>query len=416
MELTNWAGNYAYRARKLHRPTTVEQVQEIVASAPRVRVLGSRHSFTGIGDSTELLTLDGLPADVVVDHAARTVSCTAGLSYGVLTGALSAEAMALANLASLPHISVAGAVATATHGSGDGNGNLATTVAALEIVRSDGAVIGSARGDADFPGLVVGLGALGAVTRITLDIEPAYDVSQRVFEGLSWDALFEHFDAITSSGYSVSVFTLWGDTAGQVWVKSRGASEPAGASGALFGATAAAVQRNPIPGLDPVNSTPQLGAPGPWSERLPHFRLGFTPSAGEEIQSEYLVARRYAVGAIEAVRALAGTIRPLLQISEIRTIAADELWLSPQYRQDTVGIHFTWVRDQQAVERALVKIEAALAPFDPRPHWGKLFLVGADTIAASYERLDDFSDLLARTDPRGAFRNEWLETRVLGRA
>jgi xylitol oxidase len=416
MQLTNWAGNYTYRARRLHRPTTLEQVQEIVALAPRVRVLGSRHSFTGIGDSTELLTLDDLPAEVVVDEAARTASFTAGLSYGELAGALSAEAMALANLASLPHISIAGAVATATHGSGDRNGNLATAVAAVEMVTSEGELMTADRDDPDFNGLVVSLGALGAVTRITLDIEPAYDVSQRVFEGLSWGTLFEHFDAITASGYSVSVFTVWGESAGRVWVKSRGASEPAGASGALFGATAAAGEHHPIPGLDPVNSTPQLAVPGPWSERLPHFRLGFTPSAGEEIQSEYLVPRRHAVGAIEAVRALAGTVRPLLRISEIRTIAADELWLSPQYGQDTVGIHFTWVRDQQAVERALGKIEAALAPFDPRPHWGKLFLAGADTIAASYERLGDFTDLVARTDPRGAFRNEWLETRVLGRA
>jgi xylitol oxidase len=414
MQHTNWAGNYTYRARRLHRPTTLEQVQEIVASAPAVRVLGSRHSFTGIGDSTELLTLDELPADVVVDHAARTASFTAGLSYGELVRPLTAEAVALANLASLPHISIAGAVATATHGSGDGNGNLATAVAGLEMVTSEGELMTAARGDPDFNGLVVGLGALGAVTRITLDIEPAYQVRQRVFEGLRWEALFEHFDAITSSGYSVSVFTVWGESAGQVWVKSRGAAEPAGASGALFGATPAAVGRNPIPGLDPVNSTPQLGVPGPWSQRLPHFRLGFTPSAGEEIQSEYFVARRHAIGAIEAVRALAGMIAPLLQVSEIRTIAADELWLSPQYGQDTVGIHFTWVRDQQAVEPALVKIEAALAPFDARPHWGKLFLVGADTIAASYERLGDFIDLLARIDPRAAFRNEWLETRVLG--
>jgi len=416
MSQTNWAGNYAYQARKLHRASTLEQVQEIVASAARVRVVGSRHSFTDIGDSLELLTLDDLPPDVVVDREARTVAFTAGLKYGALTQALATEGLALGNLASLPHISVAGAVATATHGSGDANGNLATAVAALEMIKSDGEVLRAARGDADFNGLVVGLGALGAVTRITLDVEPAYQVRQRVFEGLGWDALFEHFDEITSSGYSVSVFTRWAQTTDQVWIKSRVGEDPEQVAGDLFGAVPAAVDRHPILGVDPVNCSPQLGVPGPWSERLPHFRSGFTPSSGEEIQSEYFVARRHALAAIQALRALADTIRPLLQVCEIRTMAADELWMSPQYGQDTVGFHFTWRPRQSAVERALVPVEAALTPFAARPHWGKVFLADAAAIAARYERLPDFTRLVGQLDPRGAFRNQWLETHVLGGA
>src|ERR687898_1620062 len=186
----NWAGNYAYRAEKLHRPSTTERVQEIVASTPGVRVLGSRHSFNDIADSSELITLEAMPMDVLVDHAANTVSFNAALKYGELVETLSAEGVALHNLASLPHISVAGAVATATHGSGDANGNLATAVAGLELMTSTGEIVTTKRGDPDFEGLVVGLGALGAVTRITLDVEPAYQVRQRVFEGLSWGALF----------------------------------------------------------------------------------------------------------------------------------------------------------------------------------------------------------------------------------
>jgi xylitol oxidase len=324
--------------------------------------------------------------------------------------------MALANLASLPHISVAGAVATATHGSGDTNGNLATAVAAMELVTSEGEVVGVSRSDADFNGLVVGLGALGAVTRITLDLEPSYQVRQHVFEGLSWEALFEHVDAITSSGYSVSVFTRWGEMVDQVWVKSRVTEAPEPVNEALFGAVAAIVDRHPILGLDPVNCTRQLGVPGLWLERLPHFRIGFTPSSGDEIQSEYLLPRRHGVAAIQAVRALADTIGPLVQVSEIRTIAADELWMSPQYGQDTIGIHFTWLPEQAAVECALIEIEAALAPFETRPHWGKLFLADNTTIAHLYERHSDFAALVERVDPRGAFRNDWLETRVLGRA
>ena len=405
----NWAGNYAYRAERLHRPSTLDEVRRIVAGAPRIRVLGSRHSFHGIADSSELLSLDSLPAGVSVDREAGTVSVAGGVRYGALAEALDAEGLALANLASLPHISVAGAVATATHGSGDGNGNLATAVAGLQLVTSGGDVVEARRGDPDFDGLVVGLGALGAVTRITLDVEPAYRVRQRVFEAMAWDVLYEHFDAITASGYSVSVFTRWGETTDQVWVKTRDAPEES--RDELFGARAATSERHPILELDPVNCTRQLGVPGPWFDRLPHFRMGFTPSAGDELQSEYIFARRHAAAAIEAVRALAGAVSPVLQVSEIRTIAADHLWMSPQYGEDSVAIHFTWKADEHAVERVLEDLEAALAPFGARPHWGKVFLA-----APRSERLPDFIRLVERLDPRGAFRNEWLERHVLGAA
>lgn len=411
---TNWSHSHVYQAKASHSPSTLEELQEIVCRLPRVRVLGSRHSFSDIVDAEVLVSLDGMPREVVVDRKARTVSCSGATRYGELVRELEPEGMALANLASLPHIAVAGAVSTATHGSGDHNGNLATAVAALEIVTSDGNVMRLTRPDPDFEGAVVGLGAVGAVSRITLDLEPAYQVGQQVFEGLRWETLFEHFDAIMASGYSVSVFTRWGETTTQLWIKSRIARGSAGPAGEFFGATAASRQLNPIAGLDPANATPQLGARGPWSERLPHFRMGFTPSSGAEIQSEYIVPRRCAVSAIQAVLGIRSTIQPLVQVSEIRTIAADRLWMSPQYDQDTVGIHFTWKPDRQRVIGALAQIERALAPFEARPHWGKLFLAEAPTIKPMYPRVDDFATLLHRFDPRGAFRNRWLEARVLG--
>ena len=380
MPPTNWAGNHTYRARVIHAPSTLEQVQEIVAAAPQIRVLGSRHSFTDIADSAELVTLEHLPPDVVVDRAAMTVTCGGAVRYGELALELAREGLALANLASLPHIAVAGAVSTATHGSGDRNGNLATAVAALEIVTSDGDVLTAARGDPDFDGLVVGLGAVGAVTRVTLDVEPAYQVRQRVFEGLEWHDLFEHFDAITSSGYQRQrVHAVGRDDRPGVGQEPRRRAARGDRRG-LFGAAAATQHRHPILGLDPVNCTPQLGVAGPWAERLPHFRMGFTPSSGEEIQSEYLVPRGDAVAAIEAVLGIAAAIRPVIQVSEIRTIAADALWMSPQYGRDTVAIHFTWSPEPAAVRRALAEVERVLAPFEARPHWGKLFLAGADEI------------------------------------
>jgi alditol oxidase len=397
--MRNWAGNYEYRAETVHRPGSVEELQEIVSRASRIRALGSRHSFTDIGDADELVALDHLPGDVEIGDG--TVTVPAHLRYGDVAERLKPEGLALHNLGSLPHISVAGAIATATHGSG--TGNLATAVAALELVNSSGELVTARRGDPDFDGMVVSLGALGVVTRVTLDAEPAYEIRQRVFEGLPWEDVPDVYGA----GYSVSVFTRWGETADQVWVKSRG--EP---PAELAGARPAEEDVHPL-GLDPVQATRQLGVPGAWSDRLPHFRMDFTPSAGEEIQSEYHVPRTHAAAAIEAVRSLGEALRPALQVAEIRTVDADTLWLSPQYEQDTIGFHFTWKREPELVVRLAGALEVALGPFAPRPHWGKVFLAGSATIADRYARLPDFRQLAERLDPRGAFRNDWLERHVL---
>jgi alditol oxidase len=413
---TNWSGNYTYRARAVHAPSTTDELQQTIAALPRVRVLGSRHSFTDLADSEQLVSLDGLPREVVIDRGNMTATVNGAIRYGELAGELAREGLALHNLASLPHIAVAGAVSTATHGSGDRNGNLATAVAGLELVRSDGNIVHARRGEPDFDGMVVGLGAVGAITRLTLDVEPEYGVRQQVFEGLPWATLFERFDEITASGYSVSVFTRWGEAIDQVWVKRRAEEGSPPLTEEFFGASAAAEDRHPILGVDPVNCTPQMEVPGLWSERLPHFKMGFTPSSGAEIQSEFIVARSDAIGAIETVRQVVAPFRDLIQVSEIRTVAADSLWMSPQYRQDTVAIHFTWERRQEDVEAALVILEGALAPFNPRPHWGKLFTARADAIGRAYERLPDFAALLERLDPRGAFRNRWLQAHVLGSA
>lgn len=409
----NWAGNHRYRAERIHRPGTLDELRALVSAASELRVLGSRHSFSDIGDARELVSLAAMPSDVRVDREAGTVSLGAGTTYAELAQALAPHGLALGNLASLPHITVGGSVATASHGSGDRSGNLATAVAALELVAAGGDVVTAARGDADFDGMVVGLGALGVVARLTLDVEPAYEVRQRVFEGLAWEALDEHLDALMAAGDSVSAFTRLGAEVDQVWVKTRVGAAPERVRPDLLGARAATEERHPILGVDPVHATAQLGRPGPWWDRLPHFRAGFRPSQGEELQSEYLVARADAVAAIRAVRERSGRIRPLLHVCEIRTVAADRLWLSPQYGRATAGIHFTWKREPAAVLRVLEHVEAALEPFRPRPHWGKLFLAGADTLADRYERLADFAALAGRLDPHGVFRNDWLRTRLL---
>jgi xylitol oxidase len=318
-------------------------------------------------------------------------------------------------MASLPHISIGGAVATATHGSGDRNGNLATAVAALELVTSEGDVLHVSRGDDDFAGMVVGVGALGVVTRLTLDIEPRYLVRQQIFEHLDWEVLYEQFDTVMSSAYSVSLFLNYGETVGQVWRKSRVDPErPLPLEDHFLGARAAARTAHPVPDLSTENLTDQLGVPGAWADRLPHFRLDAVPASGAEYQSECMVPRRHAVDALKAMRALAPVIQPHLIISEIRTSAADDLWLSSAYGTDTVCIHCSWKQNLDAVMGVLPAIETALAPFNARPHWGKLFVSTAHELEPRYERMADFRQLAGRLDPRGAFRNEFLDRHVFG--
>ena len=414
---TNWSGNYAYHAHVLHRPQTLEELQQLVVEARAVHALGSRHSFTAIADSDELVALDALPGVIEIDSAGGTVSAPGHTTYAALAEELNRHGWALHSMASLPHISVAGAIATATHGSGDDKGNLATAVRAVELVSPTGELVTVTEGDADFMGVVVGLGCLGIVTRVTLAVQPFYEMRQRVFEDVSWDRLLERLDEIFVAGESVSVFHRCGATTEQVWVKRRDLPGSRGEDSdlaELLGVAPATAAVHPVLGADPVNCTEQLGVAGPWSERLPHFRSGFTPSSGEELQSEFFVARADAAAAIEAVRGLRDAIVPHLLVSELRTIAGDALWLSPQHGRDTLAIHFTWRRRPTEVDAVVAQIEAALAPFAARPHWGKVFTAEAAAIAPLYPRMAEFRDLRERMDPDGVLVNDWLRRRVLG--
>jgi xylitol oxidase len=419
--LSNWSGHHTYQAARVHYPETVEEVQALVRGARKVRALGSRHSFNDIADSPgDLISLARCAAAPVIDRARHTATVAAGAKYGELCGDLQGAGYALPNMASLPHISVAGAAATATHGSGARNGNLATVVSALELVTADGALVRLSReehGD-QFAGAVVALGGLGVVTRLTLDLVPAFEIRQDVYENLPLAQLDAHFDEIMSSAYSVSLFTDWRtEQVSMVWLKHR-VTDGAPAAGAptFFGATPAPVARHPIMSLSAEACTEQMGVPGPWYARLPHFRMEFTPSAGEELQTEYLVPRPQAVAALRAVAEMRDQIAPLLQISEVRSIAADDLWMSPCYGQDCVGIHFTWLKNWAGVSTLLPRIEAALAPFQPAPHWGKLFTLPAAQVQARYARLPDFQRLLHTYDPDGKFRNAFLDQYIFGTA
>lgn len=410
----NWAGNLTYGASALLEPTSVEELKEIVAAAPRIRALGSRHSFNQIADTDGVhVSVARLPQSFTVGETPDELTVPAGLRYGELVSELDRRGLALHNLASLPHISVGGSIATGTHGSGDRNGSLSSAVNGLQIVLPDGSLMNIRRGDDGFEGMVVSLGSIGVVTYVTLGVHPTYAVRQDVFENLPWSTIHEHFDEITSSAYSVSLFTDWGDRgASSVWLKSL-ADDAVRAD--LFDATPATTGVHPLPGLSAEFTTQQLGQPGPWWDRLPHFRMGFTPSNGEELQTEYVVPRARALDAMAAVRQLAAHIQPLLLVSEIRTIAGDDLWLSPSHDADCVALHFTWSQDVSGVTALLPTIDDALAPFVARPHWGKLFKTTPERLNTAYPRLAQFCELADRLDPTHKFANDlttkWLERR-----
>ncbi len=408
----NWAGNLTFSTNRLYSPASVEEVRHVVTSCAKLRALGSRHSFNTIADSTQnqisLVKLD----EISLDEKAHTVTVGAGITYGKMAPVIDARGYALHNLASLPHISIAGAIATATHGSGVHNGNLATAVSALEIVTADGETLhlSRAKDGEHFLAAVVGLGSLGVVTRVTLDVQPTYQVAQSVYQNLSLDHLKTHLEEIFSSGYSVSVFTDWQNhMASQLWIKRRlvpgGKNEWAPE---YFGAKLATEKLHPLAGHDAESCTEQQGIPGPWYERLPHFRMNFTPSSGKELQTEYLIPRSRAYEAILAVETLRDRITPHLFITELRTIASDDLWMSTAYKRDSLAIHFTWKPEWPEVSQVLPLIEKQLEPFAARPHWGKLFTVPPAELQSRYPRLAEFEAMLKRYDPKGKFRNEFI--------
>ena len=411
--LVNWAGNYRYSTQRLSRATSVPEVQAFVRRHGRLKVLGTRHCFNGIADSADqLLSVRDMTRVLALDGTARRVTVEGGISYGQLCPDLDRRGFALHNLASLPHISIAGACATATHGSGVANGNLATPVSALEIVTAGGEVLTLSReADGDtFHGAVVHLGGLGVVTSVTLDVQPAFAMRQDVYLDMPAGQARDHFDAIVAAGYSVSLFTDWQKgRINEVWVKRRVEEGAAAAAAADFhGARPATANVHPIVELSAEHCTEQMGVPGPWYERLPHFRMGFTPSSGTELQSEYFVPRRHAVEAILAVERLRDHVSPLLMISELRTVAADQLWMSPCYGRPSLAIHFTWKPDWEGVRKVLPMIERELDPFGVRPHWGKLFTMPPAALRRRYEKCDEFKALLARHDPTRKFRNAFL--------
>ncbi|TPW70185.1 FAD-binding protein [Schumannella sp. 10F1B-5-1] len=403
----NWGRNLVYSARELHCPTSIAQLRGIVAASRGLRPLGTRHSFSSIADTTgDLIDMTALPRVFELDPDAQTVTVDAGVRYGEVAPRIHAAGFALKNLGSLPHISVGGATATGTHGSGDANPPLSASVSAVELVTSDGGTTRIARGDDGFDGAVVSLGALGLATRLTLDLLPTFEVRQDSYETLHWGDVLDRLDELFGAAYSVCAFTRWvGDDFGSALVKSTERELPE----ELLGA-----RRVPVapaePGAEPSSSTEVGGVPGPWHLRLPHFRIDATPSVGDELQSEWFVPRARAREALELVRELGEAIEPHLHVAEIRTTAAETQWLSGASATDTLTIGFTWKHHPAEVGRLIPQVEERLVSLGSRPHWGKL--TAQRDLEALYPHLDDWRALADRMDPRGKLRNRWLDERL----
>jgi xylitol oxidase len=405
--MRNWAGTIDFGSTRVHRPESVSELRRVVAASARVRAVGSGHSFSGVlHPAGDLVRLDRLPREVIVDPEAGTVTVDGGTRYTDVARVLHRAGFALPNLASLPDISVAGACATGTHGSGDGQRVLGGSVIGLQLVGPDGELT-ELRADVDqdtFAGSVVALGALGVVARLTLAIEPAFEVAQSVYHDVAMDDVAEHLDEVFGAGYSVSVFTDWHAAHGSVWIKRRtDRAVPGWGRG-----VPAPGPSHPVPGVAPDSCTPQSGIAGPWHERLPHFGADAVPALGDEVQSEYFLPRAAAPAAFTALRDLGDRVSSVLQIAEVRTVRADELWLSPAYHRDSVTVHFTWVKDLARVWPVIAAVEERLRPLGARPHWGKLTAMSGPEIASAYPRSADFADLMAKADPEGKFGNRFV--------
>jgi xylitol oxidase len=410
---TNWAGNLTYATQQLFQPSTIPEIQELIQKSKKLRALGTRHSFNSIADSdSALVSTSAFNRVLELNRKNNTVTVEAGIKYGELCGYLHGNGYALHNLASLPHISVAGACATATHGSGIKNGNLGIAVTAIEFINGKGDLVKLSReknGD-QFCGTVVNLGALGIVTKMTLAIQQAFTMKQEVFQDMPVTELEKNFETIMSSGYSVSLFTNWKTkNINQVWIKSKTGEEGSFSTG-FYGSIPAKNNLHPLEDLSAENCTDQLGIDGPWYDRLPHFKMGFTPSSGKELQTEYFIPFEYAYEGLKAIEKMNEKISPYLFVSEIRSVAADDLWMSPFYKKTCVAFHFTWKQEWNEVQQLLPLIEKALAPYRAIPHWGKLFSMRPAVLQGRFERLNDFKDLMVNQDPQGKFRNQYIDS------
>ncbi|KAI1701064.1 FAD binding domain-containing protein [Ditylenchus destructor] len=414
--LHNWGDNFLFSTQNIQYPTTVEEVQEIVQNADKVRVVGTRHSFSTCADSPDtILSTLALKNIIGFDDSVPSITVQAGIAYTDLNPYLQYLGFALPNLATLAEISVGGASQTGAHGSGLSNQCLASHIRSLKIVLANGTLATYGPNDPELKAIALGVGAFGVITQVELKVEPTFNITNYFFLNMTAQNLYDHFDEIENTGYTAQLFTdfstpgVWG----QIMIMDRsGSNANIGSLQNLYGATRATTKVSPILALPPTYLVDQ-GVEQPWYFGLVDYHLGLSGFDGGEIQSEYFLPYENAVAAIKAVTTLSDLIAPRVHTMLIRTIKGDDLWLSEMYSQSSVvAIHFTWKLNMTAVMEVLPQIEQLLIPYCAKPHWGKVFAQGPETFLHCYPKLADFKQLAEQLDPTHKFRNQFLEDNV----
>ncbi len=408
--MKNWAGNLSFSSKEFIEIDSVKKLQTIVSNARGIKVLASGHSFSDIADTKDtLISIKNLSFEIGIDSNKREALVPAGMQYSDVSRYLEKHGWAVSNMASLGEVTIAGAILTGTHGSGSSNGILSTAVIGFEMVLESGSILTTDReNSSDFPGFIVSLGALGVFTKYKLKIVPSFSIRQVVYENINIESIANNFDLVFDRAYSVSFFSNWAqNSTGQIWMKFLDDSKPFNISSDWIDGNLAKVKQHPVKINDASPCTDQLATSGKWLDRLPHFKLNSSPVSGDEVQTEYLVDRRYVKQYISELAEIGDEIASKVYTTEIRTIKADDLWLSGAYERETVGFHFTW-RKSDSLVNFLPKIESILGKHDGRPHWGKLFDVPKDKLPSRYPKFSDFEVLLQKYDPNKKFRNNFI--------
>jgi xylitol oxidase len=448
----------AARTMEVVMPATIEELQRAVKDADKVRIYSPHRSFATVVDTDGvLICLDEITWDdsiLQIDAHKRRVTCSAFMTCSDLAAYLEQQGWALQNLPSSLNISMAGAVIAGAHGSGDSCSMLATSVEAVDYVDADGCLVATT--ERDLPSSSLGaaadpalqalmLGSLGVLVQLTLRIEPRFHIRQDVYLNIPWKSYWKEAPTFTGTGntfqpatfdeaaliddvfaeaYSVSVFVGdWGsDYISQAWFKRKVPIAHDGHSGTLppaarelFGGRLSSMTVHPIPSESGGACTAQ-GEPAASSPfRLPHFNTSTsTAQRDDQLFSEYFLPREHAVDALRALRAIAIIIQPVLKVSELRSVSADEFWMSPHYRRPSFAISFVWSCNVKSAIKTLLHIERALMPFAPRPNWGSLFISFGPEIPLSLPSSAKYRSLLVSLDPTGKFRSHYVNRFVFG--
>jgi L-gulonolactone oxidase len=425
----NWGGNQACTPLSLERPSSEDELVALVhraaAAGERVKVVGAGHSFTDIACTDgRMVSLDGYDHFLEVDTRAATVKVEGGITIAALGQALAEVGLAQPNLGDVAYQSIAGAISTATHGTGGRLGNISTQVKALSLVTADGVLECSAEDNADvFQAARVGLGALGVISTVTLQCVPAFTL-RSIQAPRQLDEVLDAVEDLVAANDHFEFF--WIPHSDRVLAitnnRTDAPAHPPGKVSAYFNDI---VMENHAFGLlqrlGRANTT-WIPALGRVTGRLLNARdvadVSHRVFANQRlvrfVEMEYALPRPALAAAVRDVRSMID--RQGLRISfpvEVRIAAADDIWLSTASGRDTgyIAVH---VFQGLPFDRYFREVEAIMNGYEGRPHWGKMHYQTAETLRPRYPHWADFIGVRDRLDPEGRFSNAYLD-RVLGK-